>query len=61
MALKQSIENARAERIGAEGAAAPTTAGVRYYYEPAEGDPQMRTVFSCIGGKVADVERTLVR
>jgi hypothetical protein len=40
----------------------PGKAGaVRYYYEPREGDPAMRTVFSCVGGKVADVERTLVR
>jgi hypothetical protein len=44
-----------------EGAAAPAAAGVRYYYEPTEGDTQMRTVFNCVGGKVADVERTLVR
>jgi hypothetical protein len=35
--------------------------GVRYYYEPEAGDPQMRTVFTCVGGKVADVERTLAR
>ena len=43
------------------GAAPPGQAGKRYFYEPQAGDPQMRTVFSCIGGKVADVERTLVR
>ena len=36
-------------------------AGVRYTYEPGDGDRQMRTVFSCIGGKVADVERTVVQ
>ena len=36
-------------------------AGFRFFYEPVTGDPQMRTVFSCIGGKVADVERTVVR
>jgi hypothetical protein len=39
----------------------PAPAGKRYVYEPQAGDPQMRTVFSCIGGKVADVERTVVR
>jgi len=37
------------------------TAGRRYVYEPREGDPAMRTVFSCVNGKVTDVERTLVR
>ena len=37
------------------------TGGVRYYYDPREGDPAMRTVFSCVGGKVADVERTMAR
>jgi hypothetical protein len=42
-------------------AAAASASGVRYYYEPKDGDPQMRTVFSCVGGKVADVERTVVR
>ncbi|MFO1314621.1 MAG: DUF4124 domain-containing protein [Burkholderiales bacterium] len=41
---------------GADGAP-----GVRYTYEPKDGDPQMRTVFSCVGGKVADVERTVVQ
>lgn len=35
--------------------------GVRYFYEPQPGDPQMRTAFSCIRGKIADVERTVVR
>ena len=39
----------------------PVPAGMRYTYEPKAGDPQMRTVFSCVGGKVADVERTVVR
>ncbi len=34
--------------------------GIRYFYDPQGGDPKMRTTFSCIGGKVADVERTLV-
>lgn len=42
-------------------ATATAPAGVRYYYEPAPGDPSMRTVFNCIDGRVADVERTLVR
>jgi hypothetical protein len=43
------------------GAATPAPADRRYVYEPQAGDPQMRTVFSCVGGKVADVERTVVR
>ena len=43
------------------GAATPAPAGRRYIYEPQANDPQMRTVFSCVGGKVADVERTVVR
>ncbi len=34
---------------------------VRYVYEPQAADPSMRTVFTCVDGKVADVERTLVR
>ncbi|MEO6565341.1 MAG: DUF4124 domain-containing protein [Casimicrobiaceae bacterium] len=38
-----------------------TGTGIRYVYEPQPGDPQMRTSFSCIGGKVADVERILVK
>ena len=38
-----------------------TGASNRYVYEPQPGDPQMRTTFSCIGGKVADVERILVK
>ena len=33
----------------------------RYFYDPAEGDPSMRTVFTCVDGKVVDVERTLVQ
>lgn len=36
-------------------------AGTRHVYEPQPGDAQMRTSFSCIGGKVADVERILVK
>ncbi|MCC7326221.1 MAG: DUF4124 domain-containing protein [Burkholderiales bacterium] len=59
----------RQEALPAVPAAAAATAtatatavpGTRHYYEPAAGDPQMRTVFSCIDGKVADVERTMVR
>ena len=43
-----------------EPIAAPVT-GTRYFYDPNAGDPQMRTTFSCIGGKVADVERIVVR
>jgi hypothetical protein len=34
---------------------------LRNYYEPQPGDPQMRTVFTCVAGKVVDVERTVVR
>ncbi|MEP7329729.1 MAG: DUF4124 domain-containing protein, partial [Betaproteobacteria bacterium] len=37
------------------------TTGTRYIYEPLAADPQMRTSFNCVGGKVADVERILVR
>ncbi|MFO1323887.1 MAG: DUF4124 domain-containing protein [Burkholderiales bacterium] len=47
----------REEPLATPGAAA----GTRYVYEPQEGDPQIRTVFSCVDGKVADVERTVVR
>lgn len=46
----------REEPLPAAGAAAR-----RYIYEPQAGDPSMRTVFSCVEGKVADVERTMVR
>ncbi|MCC7039024.1 MAG: DUF4124 domain-containing protein [Burkholderiales bacterium] len=48
----------RDEPLPANGSA---PAGRRYIYEPAPGDPSMRTVFSCVDGRVADVERTLVR
>jgi Domain of unknown function (DUF4124) len=48
----------REEPLAAPVAAAP---GTRYIYEPQAGDPQMRTVFSCVSGKVADVERTVVK
>lgn len=45
------------------GAETPTgvNAPKRYFYDPAAGDPSMRTVFTCIDGKVADVERTLTQ
>ena len=33
----------------------------RYFYDPAAGDPSMRTVFTCVDGKVADVERTVAQ
>ena len=36
------------------------TPGIRYFYEPQSGDLKMRTTSSCIGGKVADVDRTMV-
>lgn len=45
----------------AAGTPMPAPAGTRYTYEPKVGDPQMRTVFNCVNGKVADVERTVVR
>jgi hypothetical protein len=45
----------------AEGSTKAAPAGTRYIYEPRPGDPQMRTAFSCVDGKVADVERTIVR
>ena len=48
----------REEPLAATGNA---SAARRYVYEPAPGDPGMRTVFSCIDGRVADVERMLVR
>ena len=32
----------------------------RYFYDPAAGDPSMRTVFTCVDGRVAEVERTMV-
>lgn len=48
----------REETLPAGGDAA---AGRRYYFEPAPGDAAMRTVFSCVDGRVADVERTMVR
>lgn len=34
---------------------------VRYFYEPRVGDPLMRTAFMCVEGRVAEVERTVVR
>jgi hypothetical protein len=34
--------------------------GIRHFYEPHGGDPKMRTAFSCIGGKVVDVERIML-
>lgn len=50
-----------ADRDTVVAAGAETAAGKRYVYEPAPGDPSMRTLFSCIDGRVADVERTMVR
>ncbi len=48
--------------IGAADRQAPAGSGaVRYFYEPKEGDPRMRTAFTCADGKVADVERVLVQ
>ena len=47
----------------ASGDAAATTAesAKRYFYDPAAGDPSMRTVFTCVDGKVVDVERNVVQ
>jgi hypothetical protein len=47
----------------AEGEPPPPASEVakRYSYDPTEGDPLMRTVFTCVDGKVADVERTVVQ
>ena len=53
-------ETLQAAPPGAD-ARAPAEAPKRYSYDPAAGDPSMRTVFICIDGKVADVERTLVQ
>ena len=39
----------------------PAEPAKRYFYDPAAGDPSMRTVFICVDGKVADVERTVVQ
>ena len=50
-----------ADRQAPVAAAPGVAAGIRYTYEPMAGDPQMRTVFTCADGKVADVERTLVK
>ena len=50
-----------ADREEALPSADGTPAAKRYFYEPQAGDPSMRTVFSCVDGKVADVERTVVR
>ena len=50
-----------ADRQAPVPAAPDAVAGIRYTYEPKTGDPQMRTVFTCADGKVADVERTLVK
>jgi hypothetical protein len=55
----------REEALGvpAQGGDSQTTAAPpkRYFYDPTAGDPSMRTVFICVDGKVADVERTLVQ
>jgi hypothetical protein len=48
----------RQEALDASPANARNT---RNYYEPQSGDPQMRTIFNCLAGKVIDVERTVVR
>ena len=54
-------EEPLASPLDAAGTPMPAPAGTRYTYQPTAGDPQMRTVFSCVNGKVADVERTVVR
>jgi hypothetical protein len=42
---------------------APATTEVvkRYFYDPTAGDPSMRTAFTCMDGKVVDVERTVAQ
>jgi len=56
----------REETVGApppgDEAQPPTAAEVvkRYFYDPVAGDPTMRTVFTCMEGRVVDVERTVV-
>jgi hypothetical protein len=53
-------ESAPAPASGSE--ARPSAESVkRYFYDPAAGDPTMRTAFSCVDGKVVDVERTVVQ
>jgi hypothetical protein len=49
------------DRQEALDAGPPAARNTRNYYEPGPGDPQMRTVFNCLAGKVIDVERTVVR
>lgn len=44
-----------------DGPGGATSRNVRNFYEPRAGDPQMRTVFTCVAGKVVDVERTVLR
>ena len=48
-----------AAAAGSEPPPAAAEGAKRYFYEPAEGDPTMRTVFTCVDGKVAEVERTV--
>lgn len=48
--------------IGTADREAPVpTGGIRYTYEPRDGDAAMRTTFSCVNGKVVDVERVMTR
>jgi hypothetical protein len=39
----------------------PPEATVRYTWEPAPGDPYVRTIITCVGGRVAHVERINAR
>ena len=48
----------RQEPLPAAGGPAP---GMRNFYDPQPADGALRTVFSCVGGKVVDVERTVVQ
>jgi hypothetical protein len=48
-------------RLPGRRGAASAESVKRYFYDPAAGDPSMRTVFSCVDGKVVDVERTVVQ
>jgi hypothetical protein len=54
-------ESLAAPTPSGEAQATTTESPKRYFYDPAAGDPSMRTVFTCVDGKVVDVERTVVQ
>jgi hypothetical protein len=52
----------REEPANADPRTSPSLpATVRYVYEPGGGDPETRTAFTCIEGKVVDIERSILR